>query len=90
LAGFRVLKAGLLPPDTANRTTQRMIKLELPAKMLRFVIDAVEHRIAAYSRDLAEAILSDDELADIGNDRMVLMSALNYLRQQEQAWREQP
>jgi hypothetical protein len=67
-----------------------MIKLELSAKMLRFVIDAVEERIAGYSRALEDASLSEDELADIGNDRMLLMSAVDFLKREEQVWRERP
>jgi hypothetical protein len=74
----------------AKKEAQDMIKLELPAKMLRFVIDAVEERIAGYSRALADASLSEDELADIGNDRMLLMSAVDYLKREEQTWRERP
>jgi hypothetical protein len=74
----------------AKKEAQGMIKLELSAKMLRFVIDAVEERIAGYSRALEDASLSEDELADIGNDRMLLMSAVDYLKREEQTWRERP
>jgi hypothetical protein len=75
---------------SANKEAQDMIKLELSAKMLRFVIDAVEERIAGYRRALEDASLSEDELADIGNDRMLLTSAVDYLKREEQVWRERP
>jgi hypothetical protein len=75
---------------SANKEAQGMIKLELSAKMLRFVIEAVEERIAGYSHALEDATLSENELADIGNDWMVLRSAVDYLKQVEQAGRERP
>ncbi len=67
-----------------------MIKLELPAKMLRFVIEAAEERITSFANQLADIAISDDEFADIGNDRMVLICALDYLKQQEKVWGEKP
>jgi hypothetical protein len=56
-------------------------QLRLSDKMLRFVIDAVEFRIAAYARDIADPVTSEDDAADAGNDRMLLNAALDYLKE---------
>jgi hypothetical protein len=67
-----------------------VIKLELSGKMLTFTIDAIEYRIAAYDRDIANPIASEDDIADMSNDRMVLRAALDYLKSENQKWREAP
>jgi hypothetical protein len=59
--------------------------LRLSDKMLRFVIDAVEFRIAAFAEDIANPQSSEDAVADAGNDRMLLVSALAYLRERDAA-----
>jgi hypothetical protein len=59
--------------------------LRLSDKMLRFVIDAVEFRIAAFAEEIANPQSSEDAVADAGNDRMLLVSALAYLREREAA-----
>ncbi len=59
--------------------------LRLSGKMLRFVIDAVEFRIGAFEADIANPQSSEDAVADAGNDRMLLLSALAYLREQAAA-----
>jgi hypothetical protein len=56
-------------------------QLRLSDKMLRFVIDAVEFRIAAYARDIADPVTSENDAADAGNDRMLLNAALDYLKE---------
>jgi hypothetical protein len=63
-----------------------MIKLELPAKMLRFLIEAVEFRIAAYARDIAEKALSEDEISDISNDAVLLRSLTTELHRKDNEW----
>lgn len=59
--------------------------LRLSDKMLRFVINAVEFRIAAFEAEIANPQSSEDAVADAGNDRMLLLSALAYLREQAAA-----
>jgi hypothetical protein len=56
-------------------------QLRLSDKMLRFVIEAVEFRIAALTRDIEDPATSEDDTADAGNDRGLLMAARNYLRE---------
>jgi hypothetical protein len=63
-----------------------MITLELPAKMLRFLIEAVEFRIAAYAKDVAENALSEDEISDISNDAALLRSLTTELRRKDNEW----
>lgn len=60
-------------------------QLRLSDKMLRFVIDAVEFRIAAFSRVIEDPATSEDDVADAGNDRGLLMAARDYMRQQTEA-----
>jgi hypothetical protein len=63
-----------------------MIKLELPAKMLRFLIEAVEFRIAAYAKDVAENVLDENEVSDISNDAALLRSLTTELRRKDNEW----
>jgi hypothetical protein len=56
-----------------------MIELNLPAKMWRFVIEAVEFRIDTYEQQMANDNLSEDEFSDISNDTQLLRSAKQYL-----------
>jgi hypothetical protein len=65
-----------------------MIKLELSGKMLTFTIDAIEYRIAAYDREIANPSAHEDDVADMSNDRMVLRAALDHLTSENQKWRE--
>jgi hypothetical protein len=63
-----------------------MIKLELPAKMLRFLIEAVEFRIAGYAKDVAENTLSENEVSDFSNDAALLRSLTIELRRKDNEW----
>jgi hypothetical protein len=54
-------------------------QLRLSDKMLRFVIEAVEFRIAAFARDINDPATSEDDVADAGNDRALLIAARDYL-----------
>jgi hypothetical protein len=63
-----------------------MIKLDLSAKMLRFLIEAVDFRVAAYRVEAASGALDEDALSDISNDT-ALLGALNAdLKRREVAW----
>jgi hypothetical protein len=53
--------------------------LRLSGKMLRFVIEAVEFRIAAFTRDIDDPAMSEDDVSDASNDRALLMAARAYL-----------
>jgi hypothetical protein len=64
-----------------------MIKLELSGKMLTFTIEAIECRIAAYDRDIANPAAHEDDVADMSNDRMVLRAALDYFKSENPKWR---
>jgi hypothetical protein len=59
--------------------------LRLSDKMLLFVIEAVEFRIAAFAAEIEDPQSSEDAVADAGNDRMLLLSALAYLRERAAA-----
>jgi hypothetical protein len=67
-----------------------MITLELPAKMLRFLIEAVEFRIAAYAKDIVEKALSENEVSDISNDAALLRSLATELRRKDNEWTNAP
>ena len=43
--------------------------MELSPKPIRYLIDAVKHYEGHFDRRLDEESLSDDELADLANDR---------------------
>jgi hypothetical protein len=67
-----------------------MIKLELPLKMLNFTIEAIEYRIAAYDRDIANPSSSEDEVSDMSNDKMVLRAAVDYMKGLSKLYRDAP
>jgi hypothetical protein len=67
-----------------------MIKVELPAKMVLFLIEAVDYRIAAHSTQIASGLLNEDDSADASNDRALLMSINGELRHKEKEWRGAP
>jgi hypothetical protein len=54
-------------------------QLCLSEKMLRFVIEAVEFRITAFTRVIDDPDTSEDDVSDASNDRGLLMAARNYL-----------
>jgi hypothetical protein len=54
-------------------------ELRLSSKMLRFVIDAVQFRIAAFAATIDDPQASEDEVADASNDRSLLTAALAYM-----------
>jgi hypothetical protein len=54
-------------------------QLRLSSKMLRFVIDAVQFRIAAFTAIIDDPQASEDEIADASNDRGLLFAALAYM-----------
>jgi hypothetical protein len=56
----------------------------LSPKAVRFIVEALEFRIAAYQRQLSDEELDEDESADIGNDLMFLKSLLQSLQQASQ------
>lgn len=49
-------------------------------KATRFIIEAIEYRIAAYQRQLEIENLNEDEISDITNDMMFLASLLQELK----------
>jgi hypothetical protein len=61
-----------------------MIQLELPSKFVRFIIEAVEYRIASYERGIADPDVHEDDRADMGNDKALLQCAAEYLREKHQ------
>jgi hypothetical protein len=63
-----------------------MITLELSAKMLCFLIEAVEFRIVAYAKDVAEKALSEDEVSDISSDAALLRSLTTELHRKDNEW----
>jgi hypothetical protein len=46
--------------------------MDLSPKAVRFVIEALEHQITEHERRLATNGLSDDEAADLANDKRYL------------------
>jgi hypothetical protein len=63
----------------AQYTDLSFAQLRLSDKMLRFVIEAVEFRIAAFTRDINDPATNEDDAADAGNDRALLLAARDYL-----------
>jgi hypothetical protein len=53
--------------------------MNLSPKALRFMVEALEYRIAAYERQLEAADVTEDEAADVSNDLMFLESILQEL-----------
>jgi hypothetical protein len=58
-------------------------KRRLSTKMLRFVIEAAEFRIAAFMRMIEGPVTSQDDGADAGHDRTLLMAARDHLLAQK-------
>jgi hypothetical protein len=67
-----------------------MIELNLPAKMLHFVIEAVEFRIHTYEQQMASHNLTEDEFSDIANDTQLLRSTKQYLDEKNREYLEKP
>ena len=65
-----------------------MIKLELSDKMMRFLIEAVDYRVAAHSAEIGSRQLSEDDSADASNDRALLMSLNRELRRLEKEFND--
>jgi hypothetical protein len=62
--------------------------MDISSKALRFVIEAVEHRLAWYERELAREDLPDDDRADLSNDCMYFQSLLLAMKAAEQDERQ--
>jgi hypothetical protein len=54
--------------------------MNLSPKALRFTVEALEYRMAAYEQQLENADLDEDQVADLSNDLMFLESLLQDLR----------
>jgi hypothetical protein len=54
--------------------------MNLSPKALRFMIEALEYRVAAYEQQLETADLPEDEASDLNNDLMFLESLLQDLK----------
>jgi hypothetical protein len=81
-----MLKAGLVWWLPGARVV--MVKLELPLKMLDFTIEVIEYRMAAYEQAIAKEGATDDDVADMSNDTMVLRCAVAYLKAESKKCRE--
>ncbi|NJO72563.1 MAG: hypothetical protein HC833_01570 [Leptolyngbyaceae cyanobacterium RM1_406_9] len=55
--------------------------MNLSPKAIRFLVEALEFRIAAYQAQLDEPELQDDEASEITNDMMFLESLLQDLKE---------
>jgi hypothetical protein len=54
--------------------------INLSPKALRFMVAALEYRIAAYEIQLDNEILDEDQTSDVTNDLMFLESLLGDLK----------
>ncbi len=54
--------------------------MNLSPKAVRFLVEALEFRIAAYQVQLDEQDLSEDEASEVTNDMMFLESLLQELK----------
>ncbi|NJK52181.1 MAG: hypothetical protein HC936_03950 [Leptolyngbyaceae cyanobacterium SU_3_3] len=54
--------------------------MNLSAKAMRSMVEALEFRIAAYQRQLDEKRLPEDEISDVTNDMMFLESLRQELQ----------
>ena len=54
--------------------------MELSPKAIRCLIEALQHYREHLDRRLEDDSLSDDELADVGNDRQYIVSLVEDLR----------
>ena len=52
----------------------------LSPKAIRFLVEALEFRIAAYQNQIEKQELSEDETSDVTNDLMFLESLLQELK----------
>jgi hypothetical protein len=60
-----------------------MIKIDLSAKMLRFLIEAVDFRIAASKAEMNSGSLDEDAFSDVANDTALLSSLNAYLKRRD-------
>jgi hypothetical protein len=60
-----------------------MPQVELSAKMLRFLIEAVDFRIKAWRAQVLSGTLDEDALSDISNDMALLRTVNTDLRRRE-------
>jgi hypothetical protein len=54
--------------------------MNLSPKAIRFMVEALEFRIAAYQHQLDTETIADDEVSDVTNDLLFLESLLTDLR----------
>jgi hypothetical protein len=54
--------------------------MNLSPKALRYTVEALEYRVAAYEQQLENTDLDEDQVADLNNDVMFLESLLQDLR----------
>ena len=54
--------------------------MDLSPKAIRFLIDALKHYGEHFDRRLEDESLSDDELADLANDRQYLLALAQDLQ----------
>jgi hypothetical protein len=54
--------------------------MNLSPKALRFMVEALEYRVAAYEQQLETSDFQEDEAADVTNDLMFLESLLQDLK----------
>ncbi len=57
-------------------------QIRLSSKMLLFVIEAINFRIAAFTQVCDDSAASENDVADASNDRMLLIAARDYLQEQ--------
>jgi hypothetical protein len=69
-------------------TDASLIEVRLSGKMLGFVIEAIEYRIAGYNRAMDDPTISEDDLADMSNDRAVLRAAADDMIARYERWKE--
>jgi hypothetical protein len=54
--------------------------MNLSPKAIRFIVEALEFRIAAYHQQLELEEMNEDEISDIGNDLMFLDALVEELK----------
>jgi hypothetical protein len=54
--------------------------VNLSPKALRYMVEALEHRVAVYEAQLENETLNDDQVSDLTNDLMFVESLLDDLR----------
>jgi hypothetical protein len=60
-----------------------MAMMNLSPKAVRFLVEALEFRIAAYQTQLDAPELNEDEASEITNDMMFLESLLQELKEMQ-------